>query len=131
MADIQLLTIFQHLAPGKIEPVAVFEPKTQRQPVGHINQVLIFNDSAGLFGFQAVVTARQICTRVVDPVVFGFRSSAARGKIAVSQRAQCFAQFFLFRFEVVVDQPPGAQFFRLRHSVCQIQQELTDFLRIS
>lgn len=82
------------------------EAEIQRQPVGHVDQILVLDEPAGLFCFQAVVAGCQVGARVVNIVGLGFRCCLAGGKISVSQSAKRLTLPFPLRIETFVDQLP-------------------------
>ena len=108
-AQIELLAIRQELDAARIEPVLLGDAKRQRQPVGAIHQILVFDEAAGDVGAQAVVAAGEVGPRIVNVIGLRPGGGAARREIAVPQRAQGFADALLRRVEVLEHQRPGGR----------------------
>jgi hypothetical protein len=67
-AQVQLLAVAEHLLPGQVQPHPALGPQCQRQPVGHVDQVLILDLATGDAADQTVVDTGDIGARVVDGI---------------------------------------------------------------
>ncbi len=73
---------------GQVEPVPAGRPKRQRQPVGQVDQALVFLLVVLHLRHEPVVVTGRVGARIVDPIGARLRCGAAGGEHPVAERAQ-------------------------------------------
>ncbi len=106
-AEVQLLCVAEQLEAADVEPGAVADPEGQRQPVGHVDEILVVDRSPRDLGDQAVVAPRHVRAGVVDVVGPGLGRRPPRREIAVAEGAQGLSQALGVWIESVVAQRPA------------------------
>ena len=109
LAQVQLQAVLQHLGALHVEPVATGQPELERQPVGHVHQVLVLDHAPGDLGRGPVVEAGDVGAGVVDLVSLRLREGAAGHEVPVADRAQRLPQPLAGGVEAVIGQRPDTR----------------------
>ena len=90
----------------KVEPFPLFDTEAEREPVGKIDQILVFHLATGNLGGAAIEAPGQIGAGIVNPIGRGLRGGSAGAEVTVAYRAKRFTQLFLPGLEPLVNQRP-------------------------
>ena len=106
LAQVELLTVVQHLDVVGAEPSAVLDPQHEHQPVRDVDEVLVLDRPAGELGYQTIVAAGKVRAGIVDVVGHAVRRGGTRDEVAVAESAQRLAQLLLRGHIALVGQRP-------------------------
>ena len=109
VAHVQLQAVVEHVGLLDVEPRPAGDPEGQRQPVGHVHQVLVHDPAPGDLGGQPVVEPGDIGPRVADPVGLGLGQGAPGDEEPVAERAQRLTEPLADGVEAVIGQRPDAR----------------------
>jgi hypothetical protein len=101
MAQIELLVVRQELDGSHLKPLLFGDAKREREPVGEIHQVLVFDHAAGDVGRQPIVASGEVGPRIVNVIRHHPGGGATCREIAIPQGAQGFADTLLRRIEAL------------------------------
>ena len=68
LAQVKFLAVFQDIHLFYIEPRSILNAKGNGQPVGHIDHAFILDSFPGDIGLEAVETAGDIGSRIMDAI---------------------------------------------------------------
>ena len=106
MPQVECLSVEQQLGVVDVKPRPAVDPKSQRQPIGQVDQAFVLDDPAGDAIGQRVVDAGRVRPRVMRLRCCYLRSAATRGDIAVTDGAQRFAQPLVVGVITLINQFP-------------------------
>ncbi len=104
--EVQHLTVFEDFAGLQAEPRPPGMAEGQAEPVGPVDEVLVFDDASLHPALQTVVPPRQIGAWVVRAAGPRLLARAAGGEATVAQGAQGLAQGLRLRVPSLVDEMP-------------------------
>ena len=101
-ADVELVAVGEKVSVRRVEPLPAGDAEAERQPVRHVDKILILDRAARDLRPQAVVQAGDVGARVMNLVGTGLRDRAAGREVPVAECAQRFTQALAARVEAFI-----------------------------
>ena len=89
-ADVELVAVGEEINLRRVEPLPAGDAEAERQPVRHVDKILVLDRAARDRRAEAVVKASDVGARVMNLVGTGLRVRTAGREVPVAQGAQRF-----------------------------------------